>query len=382
MRHFPFKTLFFCVLLPPFAYVFSMQLLEERIQTKYERGLAEVYTGDTRQLFNGSVSLQDAVRENVDAFVAGLQLTEWGVRIQISIKTQDGTYLYPSTYDDSKPDLRARDNVAIARENYRLLDNGLIRTVDVKIEHNTAIANAILLPCVAVALIVLVFFYQRGMRLTHREDRARQEMLDELASEQQKNLSKLERLESKKASLSDEIDRMKERLEREREKASAAEDEMFDEMAALEDKINDNLALQDLQLNEIDGLKEKIRQFEKENESKGRQRLKGAGSIRKRFNTLYKNLSVDDRAVAGFVELTEELKIKAEEVIHQLNDDPGRVQIKRKVFGKKNRETVFEVIFAYKGRLYFRKIAGNRVDVLVVGTKLTQNKDLTFLDRL
>ena len=48
----------------------------------------------------------------------------------------------------------------------------------------------------------------------------------------------------------------------------------------------------------------------------------------------------------------------------------------------RNRETVFEVIFAYKGRLYFRNIDGNRVEVLVVGTKLTQNKDLTFLDKL
>jgi len=59
----------------------------------------------------------------------------------------------------------------------------------------------------------------------------------------------------------------------------------------------------------------------------------------------------------------------------------NRVQIKRKVFGKKNRETVFEVIFAYKGRLYFRKISGNRAEVLAIGTKLTQNKDLVFLDK-
>ena len=82
------------------------------------------------------------------------------------------------------------------------------------------------------------------------------------------------------------------------------------------------------------------------------------------------------------MDLTEALKIKAEEVIHQLNDDPKVVQIKRKVFGKKNRETVFEVIFAYKGRLYYRNIAGNRLEILVIGTKLSQNKDLSFLEKL
>jgi hypothetical protein len=104
--------------------------------------------------------------------------------------------------------------------------------------------------------------------------------------------------------------------------------------------------------------------------------------VKKRFDALYKNTAIHDRAVAGFFALTEALKIKAEEVIHQLNEDPKQVHIKRKVFGKKNRETVFEVIFAYKGRLYFRNISGGRVEVLVIGTKLTQTKDLTFLDKL
>ena len=31
MRYFPFKTLILCVLLPPFVYVFSIQLLEKTI---------------------------------------------------------------------------------------------------------------------------------------------------------------------------------------------------------------------------------------------------------------------------------------------------------------------------------------------------------------
>jgi hypothetical protein len=88
-----------------------------------------------------------------------------------------------------------------------------------------------------------------------------------------------------------------------------------------------------------------------------------------------------ERALSGYADLTEEMKIKAEEVIHQLDADPDKVTIKRKVFGKKNRETVFEVIFAYKGRLYFRKTSQG-VEVVVVGTKLTQQKDLGFLDRL
>jgi hypothetical protein len=40
------------------------------------------------------------------------------------------------------------------------------------------------------------------------------------------------------------------------------------------------------------------------------------------------------------------------------------------------------VVFAYKGRLYYRTVPGNRIEVLVIGTKLTQTRDLTFLDKL
>ena len=175
---------------------------------------------------------------------------------------------------------------------------------------------------------------------------------------------------------------MKAELDRERQKASATEDEMMDELVALEEKIGETLSQQDQHVLEINQLREKIKQFEKENETKTRQRLKGIDAAKKRFGALYKRIAVHDRAIEGFVDLTEEMKIKAEEVVHQLNDDPKLVQIKRKVFGKKSRETVFEVIFAYKGRLYFRNNAGNRVEVLVIGTKLSQNKDLAFLDKL
>jgi hypothetical protein len=76
------------------------------------------------------------------------------------------------------------------------------------------------------------------------------------------------------------------------------------------------------------------------------------------------------------------MRIKGEEVIHQLNEDPSLVTIKRKVFGKKGRQTVLEVVYGYKGRLYFRKTGEGRIEVLAVGTKNSQQKDLEFLNNL
>jgi predicted nucleic acid-binding Zn-ribbon protein len=382
MRHLPFKVLILCVLLPPMVYVFSVQFLEKAIQTHYARELAASYLGDTRPLFDGSLRLEDAIKHHVEAFLGSRHLRLWGLRVTVTVKTRDGVYLYPEAYANPGADLDAMDNIAVARENFRLLDEGLIRTVNVQIENSGLISILILSTCVISALLVLFWFYRRGLKMSREEERVRQAMIDGLAGERRESLKKLERLETQRADLSQNIDAMKKQLAAERQKVSAAEDEMIDELVALEDRISEGITQRDLQQQEIEALKKQIQQFEKENEAKNRQLSKEVDAIRKRFATLYKNLAVHDRAIEGFVELTEEMKIKAEEVVHQLNQDLKLVQIKRKVFGKKNRQTVFEVIFAYKGRLYFRNTTGNRAEIVVIGTKLTQNKDLAFLDKL
>jgi hypothetical protein len=382
MRHLPFKVLILCVLLPPMVYVFSIQFLEKTIQAHYARVLAATYIGDTRPLFDGSIRLEDAISQHVEAFLGSGHSRLWGLRVTVTVKTHDGIYLYPEAYAEPGTDLGGMDNIAVARENFRLLNEGLIPTVSVQIKNSGLISILILSTCVISALLILFWFYRRGLKISREEDRARQAMIEGLAGERHESLKKLERLEAQRADLSRNIDAMKKQLAAERQEASAAEDEMIDELVALEDRISEGITLRDLQQQEIEDLKKQIQQFEKENEAKNRQLSKEVDAVRKRFNTLYKNLAIHDRAIEGFVELTEEMKIKAEEVVHQLNADLKLVQIKRKVFGKKNRQTVFEVIFAYKGRLYFRNTTGNRSEIVIIGTKLTQNKDLAFLDKL
>ena len=382
MRHFPFKILILCVLLPPLVYIYTLQFLEDAIEDRYERELSAVMIGDVDPLLDGSVRLQDAIQKNVNAFIDSRKLLDWGVRISVTIATRDGEYLFPRGYDEENPDFEGTNTFTVARENYRLLSEGLERTLDVQIDHNTLIANGILAACVLLSVSVLFVFYRRGARKIRAEEAAAKKRIDELAGEHRRREEQLDELESQRLGLSERIGVMKKALEEERQKASATEDEMVEELVTLEEKIELYKNEHDRQLEQIDELKEKIDQFEKERASRRRQAEKEADWVRKRFNALYKNLAVHDRAVDGFVNLTEDLQIKAEETIHQLNDDPKLVPVKRKVFGKKNRETVFEVIFGYKGRLYYRPVPGNQVEIVVVGTKLTQNKDLAFLDKL
>jgi hypothetical protein len=52
------------------------------------------------------------------------------------------------------------------------------------------------------------------------------------------------------------------------------------------------------------------------------------------------------------------------------------------VFGGKGHKTVLEVIFGYKGRLYFRNNKEKGIEVLASGTKNTQARELEFLAKL
>lgn len=382
MRHFPIKILILCVLLPPLLYIFSIQLLEIGIQARYEKELGRVMVGDVNPLLEGNVSLQDILKKNINAFLASRVVVDWGVEINVSVASSTGRYLYPRGYEEADSDFSSTNRLALASENYRLLSDGLEHTLKVKINHNTLIANGILAIYVLLSIAVAFSFYRRGIRKSQADELATQQKIDDLADEHNKHLTLLESLEDQREGLASEIDQMKKELDDERQKAMATEDEMVEELMGLEDKIGQHVARQNNQLEEIEALKEKIDQYEKEKALRKRQVQKSGDAVRKRFNVLYKNLAIHDKATEGFVNLTDEMQIKAEEIIHQLNDDPKMVPVKRKVFGKKNRETVFEVIFAYKGRLYYRTITGNRVEVLVIGTKLTQNKDLAFLDKL
>jgi hypothetical protein len=192
----------------------------------------------------------------------------------------------------------------------------------------------------------------------------------------------LEELQADRLQMASDIDAMKIRLEEEKQKADASEEEMLEEIIALEAKIEDREAARRQQIDRIKVLEEKLAQLTAPQSKHTSRKSKPADMARKRLTTLYKGLDIHDRAVEGYTDLTEELKIKVEEVLMQLNNDPSGVQIKRKVFGKKNRLTVLEVVFGYKGRLYFRTREDHQVEVLAIGTKNSQQQDLGYLERL
>ena len=125
-----------------------------------------------------------------------------------------------------------------------------------------------------------------------------------------------------------------------------------------------------------------VEQYEKAVHRDDKRKGKTTDNLRKRFDALYKNLVFTDRAISGFNDLGEELKIKGEEIIHQLNQGSGNIFIKRKVFLKKGSNSILEILFGHKGRLYFRNTKNKRIEVLAIATKNTKTRELEFLAKL
>ncbi len=382
MKYFPFKILILCILMPPVLYIASVQALEKKLQSLYSDEIEDIYIGDTRPLFEGSLTIADAITRNIDRYIRSKTLLSWGVKASVTVTTRSNTIIYPDAFSQGETSNSSIPSLQIAKENYAALNEGFIVAVDIQVLVDQFISYAMLATSIFLSMLIFSFYYKRISRRAAIETSDIQDEIDRLLQMEQTHQAKLKTLNEQRKYLSNELRNIKKTVDSEKEKASRTEDEMIDEIVTLEKSMQENLFLQHAQEEEINTLKDKISQYEKGELKSDKQKIKASEAAQKRFKTLYKNLLVNDRAVSGFISLTQDLQLKAEEMMLQLHDDPKRVPIKRKIFGKKNRETVFEVLFSYKGRLYYRNTPEQKLEIVSIGTKHTQGKDLAFLDQL
>jgi len=381
MKHVSFRIIALCILLPPICYGFTVRGLEYYLARKYTRDVEQVCVGDTARLLRGGIRLKDAIRANIDRYLQHQRLLSWGVKATVWVTTGHRIVLYPAPVDETGPPLISNEAPEIASENYSLLHDGLTATVDVKVEFGHLLPNAILGAYIFFALLSIYGVYRTGIQKTKQEEARINEKIERLLRQEQDFSERLESLKEERERVSAERDRLEKTLEAEKRKAGSNEAGLFDEIVELDEQLTRNLRLQEQQQAEIKSLYDKINGFEKELKThapKGRE----IDILAKRFGALYKNISVHEHAVGGFAGLTEEMKLRGEEIIHRLNEAPDHVPIKRKVFSPKGREAVWEVLFSYNGRLYFRRSRDKRIEVIAVGTKNTQTRDLEFIDRI
>ena len=388
MKFLPFRTLVLAVLLPPVLYIFSVEIIQKVyidrwLEHRCRAAVESAAIGNPQPLLSGDVRLKDQISENISAYLKNSLLTKTGIKVRIAVFTKKGTVLYPPFFETDEDFLSRHnmDHMRVAAENLKLMEEGLLYRTELVLEYTSLLSILVLIFHISLTSAFLSYFYKKGSRKVREEAVGKNREIGRLADLEKQHSEKLRALEKERSQLTAEFERLRKTLEEEKARASRNEDAMVREIIALEEKIQNNLSLRDEQQTEIRDLQEKLSLLEKDR-TKEEPAKKDLNIFQKRFKTLYKNISFEKKAVNGFAALEEDLKIKCEELIHLLNDDPELVTIKRKVFGKKGRQTVLEVVFGYKGRLYFRKTRENRIEILTIGTKNSQTKDLEYLNSL
>lgn len=406
MNHISFRVLFVCIFLPPVMYIFSIQSLEGYLQKQRTKDLANVIIQDYEALYSGRHSIREEINTNIERYTENDRLRPLGVITKILVTTKKGEFLYPFYYEEGAINSdKGRESesisgesfnyVKVAERNFQILNDGIRLSVDVKVKHNSWLSNSILIFYLFTSILILFWYYKKRVKdwTVQRENEQKridllsgklaesEKSLEELSKKEDDYISKIERLKGEKEDLKSDIVLLKDEVEIQKKK-SLEIDELLEEMEKVEEQASRNIALKEEKEREIKELREEIDQLKRMEERGAKKRRKDIASVEKRFSTIYKNLTFHRKAIEGYLTLPQEFQLKAEETVHRLNQDDSLVPIKRKFFTKKGKSDVFEVIFSYSGRIYFKKRDDKRIEIVTIGTKNTQEQDMAFIQSI
>ena len=387
MKRLSFSILFLCVFLPPVLYVFSIKGLETIIQKKWTAALETRLISDPEMLLRGFVKIQDELKENIRDFLSTRHILKWGVTPQIVVRTKTGRTLYPdfsaeAGYSIDRDILQVPsppDTFQTAQENLKIMEEGLILFLTVEIHNNTWLANTVLLFYILLFSGILYGTYRSRSR---EAGEISQEALQTVFGALQMAEERSREMAGTEAVLQGEIDKLKAALEETGKKVAETEEVALAEMETLEGKLEESSTLRQKAEQEAARLRQELQEIDSSRKTSSKKQRKKTSTAMKRFRTLYKNLDFHERAIEGFLGLETDLELRAEELIHNLSIDSSRLIVKRKVFARTGTLPVLESEFAYKGRLYWRQREDGKIEVLAIGTKNSQGKDLGYLESL
>lgn len=388
MRRFPFRILFAAIFLPPVCYILSLNALEGYLQKREYNRVNEILVQNHEALYEGRYTVREEVNRNIRQYFLSHSMNyRLGIRVEILVKTADDRILYPIHLKDDFPSasmdsdfsslpLESSNYVETAAENYRILGDGLSLSVKVRIKHNGWLSNGILVLYILIALGGINGFVRRALRESEREDAERSELIDNLTARLLKAESTLGEVGEKAEEYQNRI----QELGKEKKDLSRDVDELLEEMEKQELGLKEQEGLKKEMETEVSQLRKEIDRL-KEKSTRPKKKKKTNEMTARRFSLLYKNLVFTERSIEGFLDLTDEFQLKAEEIIHRLNEGDSRISIRRKVFGKGGKMNILETDFSYSGRIYFQRDSQGKTRIVTIGTKNSQEKDLAYIER-
>jgi len=376
MKYLPFKQIMLSLLLPVILYVWSVPLCETYFTGYHQVNMTQGLLQSKKSLLDGEAAVKEVVRNNLRRYVKDhISFALFSSRT-ITVRTGFGELVYPVADIPSSP---LDDRQVVATENYRLLEEGLVVEVALVTGPAAPLSVMALLLFSALAMGALYRVYRKQVVYISTEQEHRECAIASLQHGERAAEKALEALAVRQEALK----RSLEKARKELAESTESQTGMVEEIEVLESLVEENEAQLIEQKSEIERLTRKMDEQRPVKEKKtGKRAHREREKTARRLTTLYKNLRVHERAVQGFLALDEGMRLKCEEVIHQLNGDPGGVSVKRKVFGGKGLDTFLETEFAYKGRIYFLRLPGGKVEVVAIGTKNSQATELGFLHRI
>jgi len=369
--------------------VTTVRVTERLLLWHFQRTVAEAVRVDP---FVGPLATQ--LQERIDNAVPRSPWVRWGgVRVSVWVMAADGlTPLYVggrSVVSESASGLAAA----------RLLP--ATPDVTVNLPYNAVLSNGILI-AYASGLLWALFTYTRAASRREAEriaaavaardaTAARAVQIEHELLEVQQRLSEVEpaeefqqeeirELQAERSTLQHKLAAVEHR-EQELRAQAVKSVELEGERRTLEEMLDEALGDVSRREEEIRALEARLKRAAKEPPTGGRARE--ADHLGRRLRTLYKSLEIDDRAIEDLVELRDEaMKLKAEEAIKRLSDEPDTAAIRRKVGGLPPHLAIFELGFAGKGRIYYQRGEVRRYRILTIGAKNSQKTDLEYLSRL
>ncbi|MGM0424389.1 MAG: hypothetical protein ACQEQX_05665 [Thermodesulfobacteriota bacterium] len=386
-----FRILYLCIFLPPVLYIFSIQGLESYLQKTWKQELRQSLIQDQQALLQGRTRLQEEIKGNIQKFRKNRQATRLGVEFQVLVRSAQGQMIYP-VYEFqegfSAPTLRQEDLLysqlhsnLVALENQRILQQGLNLSLTVQIPRNTWLANLVLLFYIFVFTLLLYFSYQSRVKASERAARIQEQELQDTKKRLQEERQSLQKARQQQEEFQTQVEELQHRLQDADFRVRNTQEEALAELESLEEQLAKTNAERQDREQEVQDLAQRLEQLQTGTQARNKKQDKQKSIYSKRFQTLYKQLIFQERALEGFSQLPEDWKLKAEEIIHTLNADPSLVSVKRKVFSRSN-VTAWETEFAHKGRIYWRKTFSGKIEILAVGSKNTQARDLKYLESL
>ena len=379
-----------------FAYVLlavvSLELSENLLDSHFKRAVAKAV-----QVNPADGPIIEQIQDRLSTVLDSPWLKLGGIRLNVLVLGWDGrTPIYLGGRTLPPP---PGDPLTPFREARKLLP--AITTVDARVPLDSLFSGAVWVVYGLVFIPLLLIQQRRVARrdqtlyaaaVVARDASARRAQtiehelsqvshrLHELEPMERAQALEIEKLERERTSLRTRMAELSGRVDELRDQA-AHSTELESERRTLEEMLDE--ALHDLEHKEgeIGELTNKL-----EHASKGRppgKTTRASEQLAKRMRTLYRNLEIDDRAIQNILALGDETqRLRAEECLKKLDNDPGSAGTRRKVGGLPSGQSIFELGFAGKSRIYYAKGRQRQFRVLAVGGKASQKTDLEYLSRV